>query len=124
ERELSAGIAEVIKYGLICDYDFFVWLETNMPALMNRDKAALAYAVERSCQNKALVVAQMSMKVVSAQYLIWVTPLATQLKLHKATATGCTVRQWPQAWQWPRISPGEEAQLMMQSYRAYIKYWS
>jgi len=58
ERELSAGIAEVIKYGLICDYDFFVWLETNMPALMKRDKAALAYAVEHSCQNKALVVAQ------------------------------------------------------------------
>ena len=58
ERELSAGIAEIIKYGLICDYDFFVWLEANMSALMNRDKVALAYAVERSCQNKALVVAQ------------------------------------------------------------------
>lgn len=58
ERELSAGIAEIIKYGLIGDYDFFVWLEENMLALMARDKLALAYAIERSCQNKAKVVAQ------------------------------------------------------------------
>lgn len=57
-RELSAGIAEIIKYGLIADYAFFEWLEANMPALMARDKAALAYAVERSCQIKAEVVAQ------------------------------------------------------------------
>lgn len=57
-RELSAGIAEVIKYGLIADYAFFEWLEANMPALMARDKRALAYAVERSCQIKADVVAQ------------------------------------------------------------------
>lgn len=55
-RELSAGIAEVVKYGLIADYDFFVWLETNMDLLMARDKSALAYAVERSCQIKAEVV--------------------------------------------------------------------
>lgn len=57
-RELSAGIAEVIKYGLISDYDFFVWLENNIAALMNADIDALAYAVKRSCENKALVVAQ------------------------------------------------------------------
>lgn len=57
-RELSAGIAEIIKYGLIADYAFFEWLEINMPALIARDKAALAYAVERSCQIKAEVVAQ------------------------------------------------------------------
>jgi 3-dehydroquinate synthase len=57
-RELSAGIAEVIKYGLISDYAFFLWLEANMEKLMSRDRQALAYAVEHSCQNKAAVVAE------------------------------------------------------------------
>jgi 3-dehydroquinate synthase len=57
DRELSAGIAEVIKYGLIRDPDFFDWLETNMSLLMGRDPQALAYAIYRSCQNKADVVA-------------------------------------------------------------------
>ncbi len=55
-RELSAGLAEVIKYGLISDYEFFVWLEKNIDALMQRDKEALTYAVKRSCENKAFVV--------------------------------------------------------------------
>ncbi len=58
ERELSAGIAEVIKYGLVSDYDFFVWLEQNMDKLLAKDEAALAYAIDRSCQNKASVVAR------------------------------------------------------------------
>ncbi len=57
-RELSAGLAEVIKYGLICDYDLFVWLEKNIELLMAGDETALAYAVLRSCENKANVVAQ------------------------------------------------------------------
>ncbi len=57
-RELSAGLAEVIKYGLICDYDLFVWLEKNIELLMAGDETALAYAVLRSCENKAYVVAQ------------------------------------------------------------------
>ncbi len=57
ERELAAGLAEVIKYGLIRDPDFFVWLENNLGALVARDKEALAYAVARSCSNKAEVVA-------------------------------------------------------------------
>jgi 3-dehydroquinate synthase len=57
ERELSAGIAEVIKYGLIRDPVFFDWLEHNMPALLGRDGAALSYAIEVSCRNKAEVVA-------------------------------------------------------------------
>lgn len=58
ERELSAGIAEIIKYGLISDYPFFEWLEANLDALLRGDREALAYAVERSCKNKADVVAQ------------------------------------------------------------------
>jgi 3-dehydroquinate synthase len=57
DRELSAGLAEVIKYGLINDPDFFVWLEQNMPALIAREPAALAYAIERSCADKAAIVA-------------------------------------------------------------------
>ncbi len=57
DRELKAGLAEVIKYGLIRDPDFFVWLEGNIEKLLARDKEALAYAVHRSCANKAKVVA-------------------------------------------------------------------
>jgi 3-dehydroquinate synthase len=57
QRELSAGVAEVIKYGLIRDADFFDWLETNMSALMTLDTAVASYAIYRSCQNKAEVVA-------------------------------------------------------------------
>ncbi len=58
DRQLSAGLAEVIKYGLIRDAEFFAWLENNMPALLARDKAALAFAIEQSCLNKAQVVAE------------------------------------------------------------------
>jgi 3-dehydroquinate synthase len=58
ERELSAGIAEVIKYGLISDSKFFDWLENNMPKLMACDYEALTFAIERSCVNKAEVVAK------------------------------------------------------------------
>lgn len=57
QRELSAGLAEVIKYGLIRDLDFLCWLETHMEGLMARDSSLLAEAIERSCQNKADVVA-------------------------------------------------------------------
>ncbi len=57
DRQLSAGIAEVIKYGLIKDKAFLSWLENNMDALVARETDALIYAIERSCQNKADVVA-------------------------------------------------------------------
>lgn len=57
DRELSAGIAEVIKYGLIRDLPFFTWLEQNMERLLARDGEALAYAIKRCCENKAQVVA-------------------------------------------------------------------
>lgn len=57
DRELSAGVAEVIKYGLIRDLPFLEWLEKNMDKLLARDPQALAYAIERSCRNKAEVVA-------------------------------------------------------------------
>lgn len=57
-RELRAGFAEVIKYGLICDSDFFDWLEQNYQAILARDTEALIYTLERACQNKAHVVSQ------------------------------------------------------------------
>lgn len=57
DRELSAGLAEVIKYGLINDLAFFEWLESNMGSLLNRDVAALTHAIERSCADKAAIVA-------------------------------------------------------------------
>jgi 3-dehydroquinate synthase len=57
DRQLSAGLAEVIKYGLIRDAEFFEWLEHNVNALLARDKQALSFAIERSCLNKAEIVA-------------------------------------------------------------------
>ena len=57
-RELSAGLAEVIKYGPIADMVFFDWIEANIDALMAREPAALAHAVKRSCEIKAWVVGQ------------------------------------------------------------------
>lgn len=56
-RELSAGLAEVVKYGLISDLPFFEWLEGQVTALCDRDATALATAIARSCSNKALIVA-------------------------------------------------------------------
>ena len=58
DRELSAGLAEVIKYGPIADMAFFEWLEQNIEALRARDADALRVAVRRSCQIKAWVVGQ------------------------------------------------------------------
>jgi shikimate kinase/3-dehydroquinate synthase len=56
DKELRAGIAEVIKYGLIRDLPFLEWLEANMEKLLARDTSALQYAIARSCRNKAEVV--------------------------------------------------------------------
>jgi len=57
DRELSAGIAEVIKYGLICDIDFYQWLHDNIEGIRQRKASVLAEVIFRSCQNKAQVVA-------------------------------------------------------------------
>ncbi len=55
-REVSAGIAEVVKYGVIRDADFFTWLETNRHLLQRRDPDSLVYAIKKSCQIKADIV--------------------------------------------------------------------
>ncbi|UCU98499.1 3-dehydroquinate synthase [Acidovorax radicis] len=57
-RELSAGLAEVIKYGPIADIAFMGWLESSMDAVLAKDRNALAHVVQRSCEIKALVVGQ------------------------------------------------------------------
>jgi 3-dehydroquinate synthase len=57
DRQLAAGLAEVIKYGLIAEADFFAWLETEMDKLLARDPMSLSTAIERSCRCKAAVVA-------------------------------------------------------------------
>ncbi len=56
DREVRAGLAEVIKYGLIRDLPFLEWLEANLDALLARDPGALAHAIQHSCRNKAEVV--------------------------------------------------------------------
>jgi 3-dehydroquinate synthase len=57
DRELSAGLAEVIKYGAIRDVAFFEWLESHVDALLARDSGALAHAIGESCRIKAEIVA-------------------------------------------------------------------
>ncbi len=58
DREFSAGLGEVIKYGIIRDKEFYSWLEDNIELIMQRDNDALEYCIERSCINKAEVVAE------------------------------------------------------------------
>jgi 3-dehydroquinate synthase len=57
DRQLSAGIAEVIKYGLIRDIEFYHWLEINMEKLLQRDSSCTSYVIEQSCLTKADIVA-------------------------------------------------------------------
>ncbi|WP_298012324.1 3-dehydroquinate synthase [uncultured Castellaniella sp.] len=57
-REISAGLAELIKYGMIADAEFFAWCETHVQALRNLDDDAIEYAVRRACELKAWVVSQ------------------------------------------------------------------
>ncbi len=58
DREFKSGLAEVVKYGVIQDAEFFAWLEANVPAVLNRDKTAIEFLVARSCRLKADVVEQ------------------------------------------------------------------
>lgn len=58
DREFRAGYAEIVKYAAICDRPFFDWLEDNLEALNNRNNDALSFAITKSCQTKADIVAQ------------------------------------------------------------------
>ena len=57
DRQLAAGVAEVIKYGLIRDADFFAWIEANIGRILAREQDALSYIIDQSCRNKAEIVA-------------------------------------------------------------------
>ena len=103
QRELSAGLAEVIKYGLIRDAEFFVMARTQYAALLARDSEALGYAIYRSCQKKLKSWLQMNTKVVSAPCLILVTLLAMPLKTPWVMVFGCMARLSPQALCWRPI---------------------
>ena len=58
KREYLSGIAEIIKYGVIRDFNFFCWLEENIELLLNRDYPALKYAIKKSCENKRDIVSE------------------------------------------------------------------
>ena len=70
ERELKAGIAEVIKYGLISDAEFFNWLENNVNGLITRQPKPLAYAVHHSCKNKAQIVEEDELEIKGKRALL------------------------------------------------------
>ncbi len=100
-RELSAGLAEVIKYGLICDEPFLGWLEENVDRLRALDQAALTYAIERSCAAKAAVVGADERESGCAPPSTWVTPLAMPSKPTWAMVSGCTVKRLRPVRSWP-----------------------
>jgi 3-dehydroquinate synthetase len=89
----GAGLAEVIKYGLIRDLPFLEWLEAHLERLLSRDPAALAEAVCRSCRNKAEVVAATNAKPASAPCSTSVTPSGMRSKPASAMANGCTAKR-------------------------------
>ena len=69
-RQFAAGLAEVIKYGVIADAEFFVWLEENIDAVLARAPNALAFIIEKSCINKAQIVAQDELESAGARALL------------------------------------------------------
>ena len=70
DRQVSAGLAEVIKYGLIRDSEFFAWLDDNLDDLLERVPDALAYTIHRCCENKAAVVAEDEREQTGARALL------------------------------------------------------
>ena len=69
-RHYIAGLAEVVKYGLIADATFFTWLENNVDPLLNHDDAALSYAIEHSCAIKAQIVAADELEQIGQRALL------------------------------------------------------
>jgi 3-dehydroquinate synthase len=97
-REVSAGLAEIIKYGPIADMVFLEWLESHVQALRSGDAKALAYAVQRSCEIKAWVVGQDEREAGLRAILNLGTPLATRSRRVWAMAVGCMAKRWAAAW--------------------------
>ncbi len=93
-RELRAGLAEVVKYGLIFDLTFLGWIEKNVDALLALDPVALAHAIHRSCELKADVVRRDERETGDRALLNLGTPSATPSRLPPAIPSGCTARPW------------------------------
>ena len=91
EREFAAGLAEVIKYGLIRDADFFEWLLAHVESLTARDGDTLAYAIQRSCEIKASVVAEDEREEV-LRILILGIRLGMRSSACRAMGSGCMGR--------------------------------
>ena len=98
EREYRAGIAEVVKYGLIHDAAFFDWLERNVEPLLKRDDAAVMHAVRRSCEIKAEIVRSTNASRACAPFSISGTRSGMRSRRRPATGTGCTARRSLRAW--------------------------
>jgi 3-dehydroquinate synthase len=105
DRELVAGLAEVIKYGAVADDAFLGWIETSLPALLARDKSSLAQAVTRSCHIKAEIVATTSARRGCARFSTSATPSPMRSRPAPATAPGFTARPSAAAWRWRPTSP-------------------
>ena len=98
-REIIAGYAEVVKYGLLGDRDFFEWLEANGKKVIEGDEAARIYAVEQSVKAKAQIV----VKVAYALSSILAIHLVTRLRRKPVTdRTSTMVKPFLSAWSWPR----------------------
>lgn len=102
-RELASGLAEVIKYGIILDGEFFTWLEENMDALLRLDGQAMAYCIRRCCELKAEVVAADERETgLRALLRIWGIRLVMRSKPKWVTVTGFTVKLSQPEWLWRR----------------------
>ena len=99
-RELSAGMAEVIKYGALGDVDFFEWLEQNIADLMVQNQEKLTQAVYHCCKMKATLLPKMKPNKVSARGLILVILSDTPSRRKWVTEYGCMVRQWQRVACW------------------------
>ena len=105
DREVSAGIAEVIKYGCIWDLELLGWLDSNMGKLRALEPDALTHAIFRSCSIKAAVVAQDEREEGLRASSTSATRSATPSRPRPATRFICTARLWGLGCSWPRICP-------------------
>ena len=96
-RELRAGLAEVIKYGLICDLPLFEWLEEHLGQLLGGDTAALAHVIHRSCQIKAAIVGRDEREQGERALLNFGHTFGHAVEAATSTANGCTGRPWVRA---------------------------
>jgi 3-dehydroquinate synthase len=101
KREFCAGLAEVIKYGIIYDAALFERLERDLPKLLQRDPKTLAAVVARCCEIKADVVRQDETESGLRAILNSATPSATRWKPFRTTASICTAKRLPSG-RWPR----------------------